>query len=156
MPGRTPDAHPAAVRIVHDWLVRHEEADDIGQLARVAEVDRVGGALQHHQQYVVVGPAGDLLDPGRTWHQRIPVTQHDQRRDPQLQQPGERQVLGERAEHPYRAGHAEPQVIRHRHRHEPVGSRMPSRANCWTARGIGWLCKPPAGETSTAWSSRSG
>ena len=36
--------------VVHNGFVGHEEPDDVGELAGVAEVDRMGGALDDDQR----------------------------------------------------------------------------------------------------------
>ena len=64
------------VGVVDDRPIRHEQADDVGELAGVAEVDRVRSALDLHDEHVAVEPAGDLLHAFGPGHERIPITQH--------------------------------------------------------------------------------
>src|SRR6478735_3636967 len=48
---------PGRVGVVDDGLIGHEEADDVGQLPGVAEVDGVRSTFDHHQEHVGVGLA---------------------------------------------------------------------------------------------------
>jgi hypothetical protein len=64
-------SHSRSVRIVDDPPVGHEETDDIGQLVRVAEVDRVLGALDDDEQRVVHRLPGDLPQALAAGHERV-------------------------------------------------------------------------------------
>ena len=73
--------------VVHDGFVGHEEPDDVGELAGVAEVDRMGGTLDDDQRRQGVVLVGDLPDPSRRGHQRVTVADDHQGRDLELEQP---------------------------------------------------------------------
>ena len=107
------------VRVVHDRLVSHEQTDHVRQLTRVAEVDRVGGSLDHREHDRVRGAAGDLLDSAGAGHQRVPVSKDGEGRNSQGKQPIQRRILGKRTEHPHGAGDAEPQIVRYGHSQHP-------------------------------------
>jgi hypothetical protein len=66
-------------------LVGHEEPDDVGELAGVAEVDRMGGTLDDDQRRQGVVLVGDLPDPSRRGHQGVTVADDHQGRDLELQ-----------------------------------------------------------------------
>ena len=106
--------HPRSIGVIHDLPVGHEQADDVGQLVRVAEVDRVRGALDDDEQGVVDRLPGDLAQPFAARHERVAVADDRQRRDPEGEEPVEGGVLGQGPEQPQRARHPEPQVIRYR------------------------------------------
>ncbi len=71
------------VWVVHDRLIGHEQTDHVRQLARVAEVDRVGGALDHRKHDRVRGAGGDLLDSAGSGHEWVPVSEDGEGRNSQ-------------------------------------------------------------------------
>jgi hypothetical protein len=133
----------------------HEDTDDVGQLVRVAEVDRVCSPLDDHEQGVVHRLSSDLAQALAAGHEWVAVADDRQRGDAQGKQPVERRVPGQGAEEPQRARHAEPQVVRHGNLDQ--ARRLPGAvADQLTHDPVqGWLCSPPAG-ARTARSIRSG
>jgi hypothetical protein len=93
--------------VVRDGLVGHEEPNDVGELAGMAEVDRVCGALDDDQSRQGVVLVGDLPDPGWRGHQGVTVADDHQGRDLELEQPLEGRELSQCAEEAQGARHAE-------------------------------------------------
>ena len=66
------------VGIIHDGLVGHELPDDVGQLSRVGEIDRMGGAVDDDEDNAVLDLFCDFLNARLTWQQRITASSNDQ------------------------------------------------------------------------------
>jgi hypothetical protein len=95
------------VRIVNDGLISHELSDDVGQLAWVREIDRVGRSVNGDEDDAVFYLFRDFLDACWTRHQRVATAGNHQRWHIQGKQPVQRWIPHERPEHPERAGNAE-------------------------------------------------
>ena len=108
-----------------------------------------------HLHGVDVGQAGEDVDAVDV-DERVAVAGDHQRGHDQVRQAFERRVAGHRLEQRPAPEHAEPQVVANGDGQHRQRFAAPSIAICRSARPRGWLFGPPAGETSTARSMRSG